>query len=96
MCRILSVIMQTSLLLCVTSSTKGVDIKWQEFDQKALDQRKCSLTPDEVMAYFDPHRKAVLFVDASAVGLGAMLTKSGKMISYASTVCKALSSVESH
>jgi len=43
------------------------------------------------MAYFDPHKKTVLFVDASPVGLGAMLTQSGKVISYAS---KALSSVE--
>ena len=43
------------------------------------------------MAYFDPYKKTVLFVDASPVGLGAMLTQSGKLISYAS---KALSSVE--
>ena len=43
------------------------------------------------MAYFDPHKKTVLFVDASPVGLGAMLIQSGKVISYPS---KALSSVE--
>ena len=42
-------------------------------------------------AYFDPHKKTVLFVDASPVGLGAMLTQSGKVISYTS---KALSGVE--
>ena len=70
---------------------KGVEFKWQEVHQKALHQLKCSLTSDEVMAYFDPHKKTVLFVDASPVGLGAMLTQSGKVISYAS---KALSSVE--
>ena len=52
---------------------------------------KCSLTSDEFMAYFDPHKNTVLFVDASPVGLGAMLTQRGKLISYAS---KALSSVE--
>ena len=72
-------------------SHKGIEIKWQDVHQKALDQLKCSLTSDEVMAYFDPHRITVLFVDASPVGLGAMLTQSGKVISYAS---KALSSVE--
>ena len=70
---------------------KNVEFKWQEVHQKALHQLKCSLTSDEVMAYFDPHKKTVLFVDASPVGLGAMLTQSGKVISYAS---KALSSVE--
>ena len=70
---------------------KGVELKWQEVHQKALHQLKCSLTCDEVMAYFDPHKKTVLFVDASPVGLGAMLIQSGKVISYAS---KALSSVE--
>ena len=71
---------------------KGVKFKWQEVHQKALRQLKCSLTTDEVMAYFDPHKKTVLFVDASPVGLGAMLTQSGKVIiSYPS---KALSSVE--
>ena len=70
---------------------KGVEFKWQEVHQKALHQLKCSLTSDEVMAYFDPHKKTVLFVDASPVGLAAMLTQSGKVISYAS---KALSSVQ--
>ena len=70
---------------------KNVEFKWQEVHQKALHQLKCSLTSDEVMAYFDPHKKTVLFVDASPVGLGAMLTQSGKVISYAS---KALSSLE--
>ena len=70
---------------------KDVEFKWQEVHQKALHQLKCSLTYDEVMAYFDPHKKTVLFVDASPVGLGAMLTQSGKVISYAS---KALSSLE--
>ena len=58
---------------------KGVEFKWHEVHQKALHQLKCNLTSDEVMAYFDP-----LFVDASPVGLGAMLTQSGKVISYAS------------
>ena len=70
---------------------KRVEFKWKEVHQKALHQLKCSLTSDGVMAYFDPHKKTVLFVDASPVGLGAMLTQSGKVISYAS---KALSSVE--
>ena len=43
------------------------------------------------MAYFDPHKETVLLVDASPVGLGAVLMQDGKVVSYAS---KALSSVE--
>ena len=46
---------------------KGVEYKWQEVYQKALDQLKCSLTSDEVMAYFDPHR---LFCSWMLVQLG--------------------------
>ena len=87
----LSVIMQTLLLPWVTTH-KGIRFKWQEVHQKALEQLKWGLTSDKVMAYFDPQKKTVLFVDASPVGLGAMLTQSGKVI-YAS---KALSSVERH
>ena len=44
-----------------------------------------------VTAYFGPSKRSVLLVDASPVGLGAVLTQGGKVISYAS---KALSSVE--
>ena len=55
---------------------KGVELKWQEVHQKALPQLKCSLTSDEVMAYFDLNKKTVLLVDASPVELGAMLTQS--------------------
>ena len=50
--------------------------------QKALDQLKCSLNSDEVMAYFDPQKKTVLFVDPTPVGLGAILSQRGKVISY--------------
>ena len=70
---------------------KGVELKWQEVHQQALDQLKCSLTSDDVMAYFDPRKKTVLIVDTSPVGLGAILTQHAKVIAYAS---KALSSVE--
>ena len=70
---------------------KGVQFKWEDVHQAALDRLKRSLTSDEVMAYFDPSKKSILLVDASPVGLGAVLTQDGKVISYAS---KALSSVE--
>ena len=51
------------------------------------------MTCDEVMAYFDPSKRSILLVDARPVGLGAVLTQGGKVISYAS---KALSSVDRH
>ena len=70
---------------------KGVEFKWEDVHQAALDRLRHSLTSDEVMAYFDPSKKSILLVDASPVGLGAVLTQGGKVISYAS---KALSSVE--
>ena len=70
---------------------KGVEFKWEDVHQTALERLKCSLTSDEVMAYFDPSKRSILLVDASPVGLGAVLTQGGKVISYAS---KALSSVE--
>ena len=72
---------------------KGVEFKWEDVHQAALEWLKCSLTSDEVMAYFDPSKESILLVDASPVGLGALLTQDGRVISYAS---KALSSVERH
>ena len=72
---------------------KGIEFKWKNVHQAALEQLKCSLTSDEAMAYFDPSKKSVLLVDASPVVLGIMLTQGGNVISYAS---KALSSVERH
>ena len=35
---------------------KGAEFEWQEVHQQALDQLKCSLTSDDVMAYFDPRK----------------------------------------
>ena len=68
---------------------KGVEFKWEDVHQEALERLRCSFASDEVITYFDP--SSALLVDASPVGLGAVLTQSGKVISYAS---KALSSVE--
>ena len=56
----------------------------QDINQAALDRLECSLSSDEVMAYFDPSKNSILLVDASPVGLGAVLTQDGKVISYAS------------
>lgn len=70
---------------------KSIEFKRKDVHQAALEQLKCSITSNEVMAYFDPYKKSILLVDASPVGLGGMLTQGRKVISYAS---KALFSVE--
>ena len=53
---------------------KGVEFKWIDVHQAALDRLTHSLTSDEVMAYFNPNKKSILLVDASPIGLGAVLT----------------------
>ena len=69
-------------------SHKGVEFKCKDVHQAALDRVKRSLTSDEVTAYFDPSKKSILLVDVSPVGLGAVLTQGGKVISYASKALK--------
>ena len=44
------------------------------------------------MSYFDPNKETMLIVDASPVGLAALLTQEGKIIAYSS---RALTDVES-
>ena len=66
-------------------------IQMREVHQTVVDRLKNSPTSDDVMAYFDTRKKTVLLVDASPVGLGAVLTQDGKVNSYGS---KAHSSVE--
>ena len=42
---------------------KGDEFKWEDVHQAALERLKCSLTSDEVMAYFDPSKRSILLVD---------------------------------
>ena len=69
---------------------------WGPEHAAALQTIKDSLTSDTVMAYFDPAKDTELIVDASPVGLGAILYQSDRKgerhtIAYAS---RALSDVE--
>ena len=69
---------------------------WSPEQANALQVIKDSLSSDTVMSYFDPAKETELIVDASPVGLGAILyqkTKEGerRTIAYAS---RALSDVE--
>jgi hypothetical protein len=60
------------------------DVILKEEEQVAFDKLKQSLTQTPVMAYFDPAKHTTVLVDASHVGLGAILTQDGKVICYAS------------
>ena len=66
--------------------------KWEQEEQRALDELKEALVGDQVMSYFDPRKKTEIIVDASPTGLGGLLVQEGKILSYAS---RALSDVES-
>lgn len=75
---------------------KGTQWCWGPIQAKALQDLKDSLTSETVMSYFDPTKDTELVVDASPVGLGAILYQLGKererhTIAYAS---RALSDVE--
>lgn len=62
--------------------------KWKDPEQKAFQALKDALASDNVMTFFSPERETQIVVDASPVGLGAMLCQEGKVISYASCVLK--------
>lgn len=75
---------------------KGTPWQWRPEHDTALQALKDSLTSETVMSYFDPDKQSELVVDASPVGLGAILYQLGKegerhTIAYAS---RALSDVE--
>jgi hypothetical protein len=71
---------------------------WTQNEQIAFETLKHSLTTDTVNGYFDPSKQTEVHVDASPVGLGAILSQTtpGKndtqIIAYAS---RSLTKVES-
>ena len=66
--------------------------KWEQEQQKVLEELKDALVGDQVMSDFDPSKQNHIIVDASPVGLSWLLTQEGEVISYAS---RALSDVDS-
>ena len=74
---------------------QDVPWSWTTEHDNALRDLNHQLTSNRVLAYFDPRKQSTIYVDASPVGLGAMLSQSDgnhqKIISYAS---KALNDVE--
>ena len=61
---------------------QNVKFEWNSDRQKAFDLLKRELTRDKVMSYFDPTKETTMIVDASPVGLCALLTQEGRVISY--------------
>ena len=70
---------------------KDVEWRWSEREELALNKLNEVLTGAGVIAYFDPNKDTNILVDASPVGLGAVLTQNGKILCYAS---RALTGVE--
>ena len=64
---------------------------WGEEEARALNAVKQTLCESATLAYFDTKKRSELIVDASPVGVGALLSQDGKPICYAS---RALSPVE--
>lgn len=64
---------------------------WQPKHEQSFQALTHALTNTSTMTYFDPNKSSEVFVDASPLGLGAILTQNGKVVSYAS---RALSDVE--
>lgn len=69
----------------------NVNFEWGKNQQESFETLKRDLTSDKVMVYFDATKQTVMIVDASPLGLGALLTQDGKVISYGS---RALNDVE--
>jgi len=65
---------------------------WTDEQESAFQLLRHKLTEAPAMAYFDPNKPIDILVDASPVGLGAMLTQDGRVVAFAS---RALSDVES-
>uniref|UniRef100_A0A3Q3ECH9 ribonuclease H n=1 Tax=Labrus bergylta TaxID=56723 RepID=A0A3Q3ECH9_9LABR len=75
---------------------KDLPWEWGPEQQAAFQALKNGLTSDTVMSYFDPSKETELVVDASPVGLGAILSQKDEIgekhiIAYAS---RSLSDVE--
>ncbi len=58
-------------------TVQGAEWTWDIEQQQALEILKAALSTQTTLGYFDPDIETVLYVDASPIGLGAVLTQSG-------------------
>ena len=65
---------------------KGVPIgeRWSDECQEAFEKLKSALTSTPVLAFADFEKEFAVEVDASGVGLGAVLSQDGRPVAYAS------------
>ena len=69
---------------------KNTPFQWSEACQEAYDKLKDVLTSSPVVSYFDVNKESIVLVDASPVGLSAILAQRAphseetKLIAYAS------------
>ena len=70
---------------------KDVTWSWDDEQQNSFEQLKAAISNRPVMAYYDPTKPTDVIVDASPVGLGAILGQEGHVVAYAS---RTLSDVE--
>jgi len=69
-----------------------MDWEWTSEQQEAFNNLKNGLSSETVMTYFNPSLQIDILVDASPVGLGAIISQNQQTIAYAS---RALTYVES-
>ena len=53
----------------------GVPWEWGKSEQHSFEKLKAALSAKTTLAYFDPKKPTTIFVDASPIGLGAVLTQ---------------------
>lgn len=70
---------------------QDVSWSWSHDEQNSFDNLKSALSSTQVMVYFDLLKSTEVQVDASPVGVSAMLTPDGKVVCYAR---RALTAVE--
>ena len=63
---------------------KDTQWTWNKKEQDAFDQLREVISNESINAYYDPKKTTSVIVDASPVGLGAMLVQGNQVIAYSS------------
>lgn len=62
----------------------NTDWQWESEQQNAFEKLKTLLSSDIVISYYNPNKPIEVVVDASPVGLGAILTQEDNVVAFAS------------